>query len=291
MGKISRALTKAETPEQHDQVKPDAVGDESAAPSSPAGASFAPLPLWEGVPPTKAAESTPEWNERLVTATETFSGVAESFRKLRTLILHPEEGQPPRSILVVSTDPQEGKSFACANLGITLARDLGHRALMIDCDLRRPSLHTLFGLQNNHGLADYLCNGGQPADHLLPTGLANLSLLPAGPPPKNPAELVSSARMADLIKAIVLGNEHYLLLLDSAPFLAAAETYVLSQLVDKVVLVVRWGRAGRENVKKVAEQIGREKIIGVVFNAFETNILDRRIQGVGYHNYYSESYY
>lgn len=290
MGKISKALNKAENPGKEDLSLLNTPGSDTDAPYAPASDTgtndIGTLRL--AVPDGQAA---PTWNERLVSASETFSGVAESFRKLRTLLLHPDEGKPPRSVLVVSTDPQEGKSFACANLGITMARGVGCRALMIDCDLRRPSLHTLFGQPNAQGLADYLSGGGNLADFVLPTGLANLSLIPAGPPPKNPAELISSAKMSAMVHAIVHGDDDCLLLLDSAPFLAAAETSILSQMVDKVVLVVRWGRSGRENVKKVVEQIGREKIIGVVFNAFEMNILDKKIQGVGYHNYYSESYY
>ena len=97
--------------------------------------------------------------------------------------------------------------------------------------------------------------------------------------------------MSALIKDLANRYDDRLILLDTPPFHAASEALVLSQLVDKVVLVVRWGKAGRENVKKMANQIGRKKIIGVVFNAFEMNILDRKMQGVGYHNYYSESYY
>ncbi|MEW6674376.1 MAG: CpsD/CapB family tyrosine-protein kinase [Thermodesulfobacteriota bacterium] len=289
MGKISRALNKAEDPGQEDRPVLNAAGNSGDAPLADVAIGFKDIATPRQTVPNE--QDLPAWDERLISASETFSGVAESFRKLRTLILHPDAGKAPRSILVVSTDPQEGKSFVCANLGITMARGVGRRGLMIDCDLRRPSLHSLFGLKNSQGLADYLSGTGNLADFVHRTGLANLSLVPAGPPPKNPAELISSERMSAMVRAIVHGDEDCLLLLDSAPLLAAAETLVLAQMVDKVVLVVRWGKAGRENIKQVVEQIGREKIIGVVFNAFEMNILDKKIQGVGYHNYYSESYY
>lgn len=193
--------------------------------------------------------------------------------------------------MVLSADPQEGKSFVSANLGISLAQGVGRRALLIDCDLRRPSLHSLFGLNNKPGLADYLREGRDISTFMLPTGLANLTLIPSGTLPDNPAELVASDKMSAMMHDLAGNANDLVVVLDSPPFLAASETLILSQLVDKVVLVVRWGKSGRDNVKKVIDQIGREKIIGVVFNAFEMNVLDRKIQGVGYHNYYSESYY
>jgi protein-tyrosine kinase len=232
-----------------------------------------------------------KWDERLVLASEKFSGVAESFRKLRTILSHPETGPPARTIMVLSADPQEGKSFVSANLGISLAHGVGRQALLIDCDLRRPSLHTLFGLTNDQGLVDYLRGGRDISSFMVTTGLANLTLVPAGPPPDNPAEMVASGKMADLMQDLTRGAGDRLTVLDSPPFLAASETMILAQMVDRVVLVVRWGKTGRDNVKKVIDQLGREKILGIVFNAFEMNVLDRKIQGVGYHNYYSESYY
>lgn len=291
MGKVSRALDKAGAPIKPDEnspVPPDvtkrshdaaierkkvADGKETSSSSAPAVNTF------EG------------WDERLVVASKNFSGVAESFRKLRTKILYPVEGDVPRSILIISADAEEGKSFVCANLGVSLAHSVAQHALMIDCDLRRPSLAGLFGLDNSPGLVDYLRGEEDFARLVQETGLPDLSILPAGLPPDNPAELVGSGRMAGLLDEATNGYVDGLILLDCPPFQAVSESAVLAQLVDKVVLVVRWGRAGRENVKKLVEQIGRDKIIGIVFNSFEMNILDRKMQDVGYHNYYSERYY
>ena len=292
MGKVSRALNKAESPGREESTTIDIPTTGADSYHAYSSDEIEPQETDALQPaPTDSVLELGSWDERLISASENFSGVAEGFRKLRTLIMHPDTGNPPRSIMVLSTDPQEGKSFVCANLGITMARGVGQKGLMIDCDMRRPSLHSLFGLNNTRGLADYLQSDENPASYILPTGLPKLSLMPSGPPPINPAELISSTRMPAMILDLANRDKDCLLLLDSPPFLAAAETVVLSQLVDKVVLVVRWGGAGRENIKKVVEQIGREKIIGVVFNAFEMNILDKKVQGVGYHNYYSEMYY
>jgi len=309
VGKVSKALNKAATKREPGEDV-DAHPGEPHAPHSPTIERMH-IPLDDGtVSDDKAAgqskilprtqstqysfrngQTTGEWDERLITASEKFSGVAESFRKLRTIILYPETEQPARTIMVLSTDPQEGKSFVSANLGISLAHGVGRQALLIDCDLRRPSLHALFGLKNTQGLVDYLRGSRDISSFMLPTGLDNLTLIPAGSPPDNPAELVASDRMSAMMHYLANEADDRLVVLDSPPFLAASETLILTQLVDKVVMVVRWGKPGRDNVKKVIEQIGREKIIGVVFNAFEMNVLDKKLQGVGYHNYYSDAYY
>ncbi len=290
VGKVSRALDKAGAPIKPDEnsfipadVTPrsrDAVVERKKVPG---GTKTSPSPA----PTVNTFEG---WDERLVAASRNFSGVVESFRKLRTRILYPVEGDVPRSILIISADAQEGKSFICANLGLSLAHSVAQHALMIDCDLRRPSLAGIFGLDNSRGLVDYLRGEEDFARLVYETGLPDLSIMPAGLPPDNPAELIGSERMASLLNEAVNGYVDGFVLLDCPPFQAVSESAVLAQLVDKVVLVVRWGRAGRENIKKLVEQIGRDKIIGIVFNSFEMNILDRKMQDVGYHNYYSERY-
>jgi len=292
VGKVSKALNKVESVHKPDFTSP-APPDEPQVISSSTVAEERKRKVAAKAPslPPDLGASTENWDERLVHAIETFSGVAESFRKLRTMILHPESGEPPRSVMVVSCDPQEGKSFVCANLGVSFAHSVKEQALVIDCDLRRPSLQSLFGLKHARGLTEYLRDGDNISDMIYATGLPKLSIIPSGSPPDNPSELLSSDRMSAMLDELADMADNRLLVLDSPPFHVAAETLVLSQLVDKVVLVVRWGKSGRENIKKMVDRIGREKIIGVVFNAFEFNILDKKIQGVGYHNYYAEEYY
>lgn len=293
VGKVSRALNKAETgftpgdsrflPSDKEDIGPVSTPAEPLVRKS---SSAAPVLTAQTV------GSLENWDERLLSATESLSGIAESFRKLRTLILHPENDNPARSIMILSAEPQEGKSFVCANLGVSIANDVGRKALLVDCDLRRPSLHNLFGLKCPKGLVDYLRGNEEDISSLIfPTGLPKLSILPAGSPPENPSELVSSGTMSAVVSELTNRYDDRLILLDSPPFQVASEALILSQLADKIILVVRWGKAGREVIKKMVDSIGPEKIVGVVFNAFEMNILDKKMQGVGYHNYYSESYY
>ncbi|MCJ7601579.1 MAG: CpsD/CapB family tyrosine-protein kinase [Desulfobulbaceae bacterium] len=290
MGKVSEALAKAGA-----DIKPVAdtivagnnqnIIDQSEENKNKPGKKFKPPRSFSSY------EVGMGWDARLVAAIENFSGVAESFRRLRANILHPAEGNPARSILVTSASPAEGKSFVCANLGVTMAHGVDQHSLMVDCDLRRPSLARFFGIENEGvGLVDHLRDGTDLSSLILKTGLDRLSLIPAGTPPENPSELLSSQGMANMIKEVVDRYNDRFIILDSPPAQAASETAVLAQHVDKVVLVVRWGGSGREQVKKLVEQLGPEKILGVVFNAFEMNIIDKRLQGEGYYKYYSEEY-
>ena len=160
--------------------------------------------------------------------------------------------------------------------------------LAVDCDLRRPTLASLFGYTDPKGLSLYL--KGDLADWrtiVLPTALEKLSVIASGPPPQNPAELIDTAGMRNILAELVAEQDDRIILLDSPPLQAAAETAVLAQMVDKVLIVVRWGEAGREQIQNLIEAIGHEKIIGIVFNAFELNALDSVLQKKGYYGYYS----
>jgi exopolysaccharide/PEP-CTERM locus tyrosine autokinase len=230
-----------------------------------------------------------QWDDRLTLATVTTGPVAESIRALRTRILFPPSGKIPRTLLVTSASPGEGKSFICANLGISLAQGVDNHCLLVDCDLRKPAQHNLFGLNNAMGLSDYLQHKRQLPDLLLPSGVEKLSILPAGPRSINPAELLSSATMSSLVDELSHRYEDRIVLLDSPPLHAASETAVLAQHVDGVVLVVRYGASRREYVKALADAIGREKILGVVFNAYKATLLDYKV--FGYYEYQQEYYY
>lgn len=248
------------------------------------------------VPPPSREERAEEnvnrpgqWDDLLVLATATTGPVAESIRALRTRILFPPSGKIPRSILVTSASPGEGKSFICANLAISLAQGVDNYCLLADCDLRKPMQHNLFGLNNKAGLSDYLQHKRPLSELLVPSGIEKLSILPAGPRSINPAELLGSAFMTSLVDELAKRYEDRIVLLDSPPLHAASETSVLAQHVDGVVLVVRYGASRREYVKALADAIGREKILGVVFNAYRATMLDYKV--FGYYEYQQDYYY
>lgn len=190
---------------------------------------------------------------------------------------------------MTSASPGEGKSFICANLGISLAQGVDNYCLLVDCDLRKPMQHTLFGQSNTVGLSDYLRHRTPIPDLLCSPGVEKLSLLLAGPRSINPAELLGSAAMSRLMDELAQRYDDRIVLLDSPPIHAASETAVLAQHVDGVVLVVRSGLARREYVKALAETIGRDKILGIVFNAYRATMLDYRV--FGYYEYQKDYYY
>jgi Mrp family chromosome partitioning ATPase len=156
-----------------------------------------------------------DWDERLILATALTGPVAESFRTLRTRILHLASGKPVKNVLVTSAASGEGKSFVCANLGLSFAQGMDHHGLLVDCDLRKPSLGKLFGLSNERGLVNYLRDNEELSSLITDVGVEKLRIIPAGPPAVNPAELLGSETMEELIKELEQAGASTLSLLSS----------------------------------------------------------------------------
>jgi len=236
---------------------------------------------------------SPEWDERLAKVASFSSRTAESFRVLRSKILLPQDGRPaPRTIMVTSALPQEGKSFVSANLGIALAQGVDQHSLLVDCDLRVPSLAQLFGLPAKRGLTDYLQESGDLPSLLQKTSLEKLTILASGKPPVNPAELLGSTRMLNLVEELASRYPDRYIIFDTPPLEVASESIVLAQAVDGVVLVVRQGVSNRILLEKFIMDIGREKIIGVIYNDHKSNFIAKRLvykNQYYYGNYYKEA--
>jgi polysaccharide biosynthesis transport protein len=194
-----------------------------------------------------------------------YSALTEAFRSLRTSVLLSAAEQPPRSLLVSSAQPGEGKTTVSTNLAISLAQ-LGQRVLLIDGDLRRPSVHRAFQIRDSLGVVSYLT--GQPdwRPAVVKTTLPGLEVLVAGPVPPNPAELLSSDRMQKLIQEAL--EEYKFVVVDSPPLLNVADSRILATLVEGVVLVVKGGETPRELARRAqacAFEVGA-RIIGAVLN-------------------------
>lgn len=197
---------------------------------------------------------------------------AEQFKMLSSQILFPQGRPIPRTILVTSAVPGEGKSIVAGNLAVSIAAGKQQNVLLMECDLRRPSLCQIFGLDNNcTGISEYLQGEEQLSNVLRKTTIDNLTLLPAGRMTKNPYELLSSKKMRDLVEEVGKRYEDRYIILDSTPAQVAAETGVLSKFVDGVVLVISYGKSSRELIQNSVEKIGKEKFLGVVFNYSEGN--------------------
>jgi len=193
------------------------------------------------------------------------SALVEAFRSLRTSVLLSAAGQPPRSLLVSSAQPGEGKTTVSANLAISLAQ-LGQRVLLIDGDLRRPSVHRAFRIQDSLGVVSYLTGQQDWRAAVEKMPLAGLDLLVCGPVPPNPAELLSSGRMQTLVQEAL--EEYKFVVLDSPPLLNVSDSRILATLVEGVVLVVKGGETPRELAQRAHAYISDvgARVIGAVLN-------------------------
>jgi len=194
---------------------------------------------------------------------------AEQFKILRTNLLFPSSGRSPRTIMVTSAEPDEGKSLIAANLAISIAQSIQEFVLLIDCDIRRSSIHKQFGFGDMPGLSDHLSKGIPVSSLLLKTNVNKLSILPGGKTPHNPSELVSSQQMSRLLQEVKYRYSDRYIVIDSPPHKLTAESSALSRQVDGVLLVIEYGSTQREIVSDLIKTIGKERIIGIVFNKFD----------------------
>jgi len=215
------------------------------------------------------------------------SPIAESYRHLRTSLLLSSAGQPPKTILVTSSQPSEGKTTTTINTAFMLAQT-GVEVLVVDCDLRRPRLHAHFDAPNNKGLTNWL-SGETDIDSLTQTlpNQPNLKFLTSGPVPPNPAELLGSDEMRRLLG--ILGERFTHIVIDSPPAISFTDASILSTMVDGVVLVVHSGRSSRAVVRRAKQQlldVGAH-IFGVVLNNVKLETQDYYYSGY-YSSYYTE---
>jgi succinoglycan biosynthesis transport protein ExoP len=216
------------------------------------------------------------------------SPVAESYRHLRTSLLLSSAGQPPKTILVTSSQPSEGKTTTAINTAFMLSQT-GAEVLIIDCDLRRPRLHAQFEVSNARGLTTWL-SGEKDLDGIIQPcpRTRNLKILTSGPVPPNPAELLGSAEMRRLLEQL---SEHYQhIIIDSPPAISFTDASILSTMVDGVMLVVHGGRSSRAVVRRAKQQlldVGAH-IFGVVLNNVRLETQDYYYSSY-YSNYYSDA--
>ena len=213
--------------------------------------------------------SQKNFSESLVMLSFPDSADAETFKVLRGQILFSREGKVPRSILVTSTFPAEGKTYVVANLATTLAMGIDEYVLAVDADLRRPRLHRMFGYSKVKGLHDYLVGNVKLEEVLIKSRINKLSILPAGKPARNPAELLSSNMMARLLEEVKGRYQDRFIIIDSPPSSVTAETKFLAQHVDGIIYVVMASKTPRKNIEKAIDNLGRDKVLGIVFNGYE----------------------
>jgi capsular exopolysaccharide synthesis family protein len=220
----------------------------------------------------------------LAPAIQTDPAAMEAFRSLRTSILL-SANPVPRMILITSALPGEGKTTIAINLGATLA-SLGSKVLIVDCDMRRPACHRSTGVENKPGFVQCLTGHVDLTEAILPVpGVANLSVIPCGPIPPNPAEVLSSPLTAELLSR--LRSQFEYVLVDSPPLLSVADSRILATLTDAVVLVARAYETPHEIVRRARSLLwsAGARILGVALND-----VDVRKDGYGYGSYYRYGY-
>ncbi len=195
---------------------------------------------------------------------------AEAFRTIRTNVLFSVPEESRRSIVVTSTAPGEGKSLVAGNLAIALAQ-AGNRVLIIDGDLRKPRLHEIFGQKQEPGLSSLIVGAAKGADVVRKTKVQNLWMIPAGPHPPNPAELLGSRRFSEVLASVV---SHFdWVIVDSPPVMAVTDSSIIAHAVGAALFVIHSNKTNRRAAQEAIEQLAGAKglILGAVLNRVDIN--------------------
>jgi succinoglycan biosynthesis transport protein ExoP len=208
------------------------------------------------------------------------STASESFRGIRTSILLSSAESEPQIILVSSAGPREGKTITAANIAVTMAQS-GSKVIILDCDMRRPKIHKLFGIPREHGISNLLASSSDVEGAIVRTRIPNLDVMPCGPIPPNPSEILGSKRMVNLLDT--LRKRYTRIIIDSPPSTAVTDAVVLSKSVDGVILVIRAGETIRQMAKNGVAQFAAvgAPLIGAILNAVD----------LGRDSYYYYQYY
>lgn len=199
------------------------------------------------------------------------SPVAEEYNKLRSLIVKLTKGETfLNTIMITSTIGEEGKSLTSLNLAIALAREYDHTVLLVDADLRRPSLHKQLGIDAKPGLIQCLKENLPLHKALIKTGLGKLVFLPSGGTLGDPVEILASNRMKELVAELKNRYPERYVIFDTPPALPFADAPVLAPTVDSTIFVVREGKAKTEDIRKTINALNGANLLGVVYNDTKT---------------------
>lgn len=214
------------------------------------------------------------------------STASESYRGIRTNILFSTAESVPQVILLSSTGPREGKTITTANIAITMAAQADSKILIMDCDMRRPEIHKLFGLTNDRGMSNILVGIDNIGEIIQSTKIPNIDLITSGPIPPNPSEILGSKRMENLINALRKKYNH--ILIDSPPVTAVTDALVLSKSADGVIMVIRTGDMARQIIKNGMGQFNNvgAHIIGAILNGIDLSSNKYSYYYYQYYRYY-----
>jgi protein-tyrosine kinase len=199
-----------------------------------------------------------------------YSYTAEQIRKLRTFIFHMADRPIPRIIMITSALPGEGKSLIASNLAIAIAKGENQNVLLVDGDLRKPSLHELFKYPSSKGVSEIIQGKNDITECLITTSIEKLTILPAAKePPTNPSELLESKKTSALIKELADREGDWFIIIDTPPIQATVDPKILADVVEGIILVVRYRYTNESEFKMALEALPKDKMIGTVLNAVD----------------------
>lgn len=279
--RTSRLATATPLPPASVPVTP--VAPPPAAPMAPITSAAVPVTIEIPTPPSvvdapaivpgapTVSSVTPEiesytarLNPLLVAGLAPKSLAAEQYRQLRTRLAHAENAHALRTVLITSPQKGEGKSITAANLALTMAQELQRRVIIVEADLRKPSVQHLFGLPAGPGLAEYLSGAADLKDVMKFLPAHNLTVITAGMTPTNPAELLGSTAMRRLLDQLRTRFDR--VILDTPPVLPLADVAVLAPMVDGALLVVRAGVTPKPAIENALRGFDSSRLIGIVLN-------------------------
>lgn len=281
MSRIQEILNKAEREgtmrrtrplgEPHTSVAPTPARAASAPRQTsafdPPHAPWTPTATAPAFDPDDISRATPTLDGRLVSALAHQSPAAERYRLLRTRIKRAEAGRSVRAIVVTSPAKGDGKSLTAANLALTMAQELHQRVLLLDADLRRPSVAALFGLPEGPGLSDVLMGAADVERALAYLPDQHLTVMPGGAPAAQPAELLGSTAMRRVLDT--LRGRFDRIIIDMPPVGPLADVHVVAPLADGLLMVVRAGITPKPAIEQALSGLDMGKVLGLVLNAAE----------------------
>ncbi len=217
-----------------------------------------------------------------------YSYTAEQIRKLRTYLFHMPDKSVPRVIMITSALPGEGKSLIASNLAIAIAKGDDQYVLLVECDLRKPSLHNLFKYPPSKGVSEIIQGTARIEDCLIKTPIDKLTILPsAQEAPANPSELLESKKMSSLIKELSERYSDRFLIIDTSPIQATVDPKIIADQVEAIVMVARYRYTKESDFKMALEGLPKDKIVGTVLNALdELPARKYKYSKYNYHKYY-----
>lgn len=271
MGKVYDALRRAE--EQRARLAGEASRD--IEPMRVAAGAPTPKPIRRGLlrrlglgRAAPRADDAGSLNKRRIAVLQPQSFVTEQFRTLRGRIDSLSAQQPLRTLAITSAVAGEGKTTTAVNLALVMSMGVGQRVVLVDCDLRRPRVHESLGLRVDAGLAEVLRGDADVASALVPVDGSPLVVLPVRGIPKNPSELLASARMRDLVAKLAADYDRAIF--DVPPVLGLPDAKIVTDLCDGILLMVRAHATPQEDTAAALDVLDRSRVVGVVLNEADT---------------------